>query len=51
MIYIFSVNKGVGNVRWHREEYIELMTFGRVERPMFVELFGPLVGLEEQWRA
>jgi uroporphyrinogen-III decarboxylase len=34
-----------------REQYVELMTFGRVERPMFVELFGPLVGLEEEWRA
>jgi len=38
-------------VRWNREEYIELMTFGRVERPMFVELFGPLVGLEQEWLA
>lgn len=34
-----------------REQYLELMTFGRVERPMFVELFGPLVGLEEEWRS
>ncbi|MGI6609448.1 MAG: uroporphyrinogen decarboxylase family protein [Limnochordia bacterium] len=38
-------------MQWHREQYLELMTFGRVERPMFVELFGPLVGLEEEWRA
>lgn len=38
-------------MRWTREEYIELMTFGSVERQMFVELFGPLVGLEEEWRA
>ena len=37
-------------MRWSREEYIELMTFGSVERQMFVELFGPLVGLEEEWR-
>lgn len=36
---------------WHREEYIELMTFGKVERQMFSELFGPLVGLEEEWFA
>jgi uroporphyrinogen-III decarboxylase len=36
---------------WTREEYIELMTFGESERPMFVELFGPLVGLEDEWRA
>jgi uroporphyrinogen-III decarboxylase len=38
-------------MRWTREEYLELMTFGRPPRPMFVELFGPLVGLEAQWRA
>jgi len=38
-------------MRFHREQYLELMTFGRVERQMFVELMGPLVGLEEEWRA
>ncbi len=38
-------------MRWTREQYLELMTFGRVERPMFVELFGPLIGLPEEWRA
>ena len=38
-------------MKWNREEYIELMTFGRVERQMFVELFGPLLGLEDEWRA
>lgn len=37
-------------MKWNREEYIELMTFGNVDRPMFVELFGPLVGLEEEWK-
>jgi len=37
-------------MRWPREAYLDLMTFGRVERPMFVELFGPLVGLEDEWR-
>lgn len=36
---------------WHREEYLELMTFGETERQMFSELFGPLVGLEEEWLA
>ncbi len=36
-------------MKWHREEYIELMTFGRPNRPMFVELFGLLVGLEQEW--
>jgi hypothetical protein len=36
-------------MQWHREDYLELMTFGRVEHPMFVELFGPMVGLEAEW--
>jgi len=35
---------------WNREEYIEHCTFGHTEREMFCELFGPLVGLEEQWK-
>jgi hypothetical protein len=34
-----------------REQYLDYMTFRRVERPLFVELFGPLVGLEDEWRA
>jgi len=38
-------------MRFHREPYLDLMTFGPSPRPMFVELFGPLVGLEEEWRA
>jgi hypothetical protein len=38
-------------MRFHREQYLNLMTFGHVERPMFVELFGPLIGLEDEWRA
>ena len=38
-------------MKWNREEYIELMTFGKVERQMFVELFGPLVGLDREWLA
>jgi uroporphyrinogen-III decarboxylase len=37
-------------MKWTREQYIELMTFGEVDRPMFCELFGPLIGLDEQWR-
>ncbi len=37
-------------VRWTRDEYIGLMTFAESSRPMFVELFGPLVGLEDEWR-
>jgi len=38
-------------MKFSREQYIELMTFGNVERQMFVELFGPLIGLAEEWRA
>ena len=38
-------------MKFTREEYIALMTFGNVERQMFAELFGPLVGLEEEWIA
>lgn len=38
-------------MRWDRQEYIDLVTFGQSKRPMFTELFGPLIGLEEEWRA
>ena len=38
-------------MKFHRLDYLELMTFGEVRRQMFVELFGPLIGLEEEWRA
>lgn len=31
-------------MKWNREEYIELMTFGAADRQMFCELFGPLIG-------
>ncbi|GAA0180265.1 hypothetical protein SH2C18_29890 [Clostridium sediminicola] len=37
-------------MRWNREEYIELMTFGNAKQQMFVELFGPLIGLEDEWK-
>ena len=38
-------------MQFHREEYITIMTFGPPARPMFVELFGPLQGLEAEWAA
>lgn len=38
-------------MRFTREQYLEIMRFGRFERPMFVELFGPLIGLDNEWRA
>ncbi len=33
-----------------REEYLDYMTFQGARRPLLVELFGPLLGLEEEWR-
>lgn len=38
-------------MKWTREQYIDLMTFGHAPRPMFSELFGPLIGLDAEWRA
>lgn len=38
-------------MQFTREAYLELMTFGNAPRPMFSELFGPLVGLPEEWAA
>ena len=38
-------------MRFRREQYLDLMTFGHIERPMFSELFGLLVGLDREWRA
>lgn len=32
-----------------REEYLDHMTFGRNERPLFTEIFGPIIGLKEEW--
>ena len=37
-------------MRFDRDEYIALMLFGDA-RPMLVELFGLLKGLDEEWRA
>ena len=34
-----------------REEYLDYMTFQSNRRPLFTEIFGPLVGLKEEWRA
>ena len=38
-------------MRFHRQQYLDLMTGASVPRPMFVELFGTLIGLEGEWRA
>jgi hypothetical protein len=34
-----------------REEYLDHMTFRANWRPLFTEIFGPLVGLKEEWAA
>lgn len=38
-------------MRWNRQDYLDLMTFKGSSRAMLVELFGPLVGLTDEWRA
>lgn len=37
-------------MKWTRKQYIDLMTFQNSDRQMFCELFGPLIGLEDEWR-
>ncbi len=32
-----------------REEYLDHMTFRRNDRPLFTEIFGPILGLKEEW--
>lgn len=32
-----------------RDEYLDFMTFRRNDRPMFTEIFGPIIGLKEEW--
>lgn len=32
-----------------REEYLDYMTFQNGQPPMFTEIFGPLIGLKEEW--
>lgn len=34
-----------------REEYLDHMTFKHNSRPLFTEIFGPIVGLKEEWEA
>ena len=38
------VNPSVG-----RDEYLDYMTFQSNDRPLFTEIFGPLIGLKEEW--
>ncbi len=34
-----------------RDEYLDHMTFRENRRPLFTEIFGPLLGLKEEWAA
>ena len=36
---------------WKREQYLAHMQGQYTGREMFTELFGPLIGLEEEWKA
>ncbi|MDD6032647.1 MAG: uroporphyrinogen decarboxylase family protein [Oscillospiraceae bacterium] len=36
---------------WNREQYMAHMRFEDTGRELFCELFGPLIGLEEEWAA
>ena len=37
-------------MKWTNREYVDLMTYNHPKRPMFSELFGPIVGLPDEWR-
>ncbi|MBT3273439.1 MAG: hypothetical protein HN368_09805 [Spirochaetales bacterium] len=34
-----------------REEYLDYMTFQANDRPLFTEIFGPIIGLKEEWES
>lgn len=34
-----------------REEFLDYMTFVENRRPLFTEIFGPIIGLKEEWAA
>jgi uroporphyrinogen-III decarboxylase len=34
-----------------RDEYLDHMTFKTNKRPLFTEIFGPIIGLKEEWEA
>ena len=38
-------------MKWSREQYLTLMSDKPVQRQMFCELFGLLVGLDDEWKA
>lgn len=46
---VLATNQTVDQVG--REEYLDYMTFKANRRPMFIEIFGPLVGVKDEWAA
>lgn len=38
-------------MKWTAKQYVDLMTYNNPARPMFSELFGPIVGLDGEWRS
>jgi len=38
-------------MKWTNKKFVDLMTYEEGVRPMFSELFGPIVGLPDEWRA
>ena len=56
-IFLYNENsiqtqyREVRSMKWNRQEFIDLLTFNHPPREMFVELMGPLVGLDEEWKA
>ena len=39
----------VRNCQVSRQEFLDHMTFRTNDRPLFTEIFGPIVGLKEEW--
>jgi hypothetical protein len=39
------------NMEILRDEYLDYMTFQAAPRPLFVELFDQLIGLDKEWQA
>ncbi len=37
-------------MKWSAEAYIEQMTFKKFHKPFVAELFGPLIGLDREWK-
>ena len=38
-------------MQYDRDDYLNYLSGKKVDKPIFVEIFGPLIGLDEEWRA